>query len=65
MFQIQYVKNGLTTTIPIRYAELDEAKKDAAIFNPGLEKQVINMKTKEVVFSIPSANSYPKFLNFA
>jgi len=64
MFQIQYVKNGLTMTIPIRYEELDDAKKDASVFKPGLEKHVINTKTKEIVFSIMSANSYPKFLNF-
>ena len=64
MFQIQYVKNGFTTTIPIIYEELDDAKKDAAIFNPGLEKTVINAKTKKVIVSIPSSDSYPKFLNF-
>jgi hypothetical protein len=64
MFQIQYVKNGNTLTIPIFYDELDDAKKDAAIFKPELDKTIIDFKTKKVIVSIPSSDSYPKFLNF-
>jgi len=64
MFEIQYIQNGKTTTIPIMYNDLDEAKKDANVFMPGLEKNIVHTKTKNVVLNIPSKDSYANFIKF-
>lgn len=64
MFEIQYIQKEKVSTIPIMYIELDEAKKDAAVFMPGLEKNIVDCKTKAVVFNIPSKDSYANFINF-
>jgi hypothetical protein len=64
MFEIQYIQNGKTETIPITYDDLDMAKKDAAIFKPGLEKNIVQVKTKSVVCNIPSKDSYANFIKF-
>lgn len=64
MYEIQYVEKGKVSTIPIMYADLDEAKKDAVNFMPGLEKNIVETKSKAVVFKIPSKDSYASFINF-
>jgi hypothetical protein len=64
MFEIQYIQNGNVVTIPIMYYELDDAKKDANFFMPGLAKNIVHIGTKNVILSIPSADSYANFINF-
>lgn len=64
MFEIQYIEKGKTFTIPIYYEEFDEAKKDAVVFKPDLEKNIVDRKTKAVVLNIPSKESYANFINF-
>jgi hypothetical protein len=64
MYEIQYVEKGKVSTIPIMYVDLDEAKKDANTFMPGLEKNIVETRTKAVIFNIPSKESYANFINF-
>ena len=64
MYEIQYIQNGKTETIPIMYCDVDEAKKDAGNFMPGLEKNIVETRTKKVVLNIPSKESYANFINF-
>jgi len=64
MYEIQYIEKGKVSTIPIMYVDLDEARKDANIFMPGLEKNIVETRTKKVVMNIPSKESYANFINF-
>jgi len=64
MYEIQYVEKGKVSTIPIMYVDLDEAKKDANTFMPGLEKNIVETRTKKVILNIPSKESYANFINF-
>ena len=64
MYEIQYVEKGKVSTIPIMYVDLDEAKKDANTFMPGLEKNIVETRTKKVVMNIPSKDSYANFIQF-
>ena len=64
MFQIQYIVNDVVHTIPITYIDLDSAKKDANFCKQGFEKNIIDTKTKNIIFNIPSFTSYPTFLQF-
>jgi len=64
MYEIQYVEKGEVSTIPIMYVDLDEAKKDANTFMPGLEKNIVETRTKKVILNIPSKESYANFINF-
>ena len=64
MYEIQYVEKGKVSTIPIMYVDLDEARKDANTFMPGLEKNIVETRTKKVVMNIPSKDSYANFIQF-
>lgn len=64
MYEIQYIEKGKVSTIPIMYVDLDEAKKDANTFMPGLEKNIVETRTKKVVLNIPSKESYANFIKF-
>ena len=64
MYEIQYVEKGKVSTIPIMYCDIDEAKKDAGNFMPGLEKNIVETRTKKVILNIPSKESYANFINF-
>ena len=64
MYEIQYTQNGKTETIPIMYCDIAEARKDAVNFMPGLEKNIVETRTKKVVLNIPSKESYANFINF-
>ena len=64
MYEIQYVEKGKVSTIPIMYVDLDEARKDANTFMPGLEKNIVETRTKKVIMNIPSKDSYANFIQF-
>jgi hypothetical protein len=64
MYEIQYIEKGKVSTIPIMYVDLDEAKRDANTFMPGLEKNIVETRTKSVILNIPSKESYANFINF-
>jgi hypothetical protein len=64
MYEIQYIEKGKVSTIPIMYVDLDEARKDANTFMPGLEKNIVETRTKKVILNIPSKESYANFINF-
>ena len=64
MYEIQYIEKGKVSTIPILSVDLDEAKKDANTFMPGLEKNIVETRTKKVILNIPSKESYANFINF-
>ena len=64
MYEIQYIEKGKVSTIPFMYVDLDEAKKDANTFMPGLEKNIVETRTKKVILNIPSKESYANFINF-
>jgi hypothetical protein len=64
MYEIQYVEKGKVSTIPIMYVDLDEAKRDANTFMPGLEKNIVETRTKKVILNIPSKESYANFIKF-
>jgi hypothetical protein len=64
MFEIQYIQEGKIETIPIMYYEFEDAKKDANIFKPGIEKNIVHCKTKNILLNIPSYKGCANFIKF-